>query len=78
MSPSVVEPTEGHVVAMLVTGGRSSRVTQCAERDGQRGLDVIAAPGDQLSTAEMGDRPTGKVVGPAPALVTGDRSVRGA
>jgi anti-anti-sigma regulatory factor len=64
---------------MLVTGGGSSRVTQRAERDRQRSLEVIAAFGDHLSTAEMGDTPTGKVVGAAvPALVTGDRSVRGA
>jgi anti-anti-sigma regulatory factor len=50
---------------MLVTGGGSSRVTQRAKRDGQRSLDVIAAFGDHLSTADMGDTPTGKVAGAA-------------
>jgi anti-anti-sigma regulatory factor len=64
---------------MLVTGDGSPRLTQRAQRDRQRSRDVIAAFGDHLSTTEMSDTPTGKVVGAAvPALVTGDRSVRGA
>jgi hypothetical protein len=66
---AALEILGGPFQRMLVTGGGSSRLTQRAERDGQRSLDVIAAFGGHLWTAEMGDTPTGKVVGAAvPAL----------